>query len=408
MSVVEHRLPAPLFAGTATPMSIAIIGAGIAGTTAAFWLRRYGHNVTMIESAPRLRPGGYIIDFWGAGYDVGEVRLVNERGRRVGGFPIDGLRQMTHGRFTSVPRSTLARLIFEAVKGQIHAVFGAHVVALTEDRTGVTVTLDSGVSRRFDLVIGADGVHSAVRRLVFGPDTRFEVDLGYRVAAFEVAGYRPRDELVYVSYGRPGVMISRFAMRRDRTMFLMVCSADQLHDARADGKTLLPQALAHMLGNAGWECPEILAAMRRADNIYVDGVSQITMNRWSAGRVLLIGDAAAAVSLLAGEGAGLAMTEAYIVAGEIDQANGDYACAFNNHERLLRPFVEHKQASARRFAAAFTPPPPWVCGYATRPPNSWPCPTSANASCTMNSTTHSPRRVTRSRDGSSRIKRPVG
>jgi 2-polyprenyl-6-methoxyphenol hydroxylase-like FAD-dependent oxidoreductase len=367
-------------------MRIAVVGAGIAGTTAAYWLHRSGHEVTLVEQAPRPRRGGYVIDFWGvgyeiaekmglasavraAGYDIEQVRLVDQDGKRVGGFSTRTLRRMTDERITSLPRSELARLIFDAVDGRVATKFGARVVGIDQTDADVNVRLHTGRSRTFDLVIGADGVHSAVRRKAFGPDSQFETDLGYRVAAFNVLGYRPRDELVYLSHSGPGRMISRFAMRGDCTLFLTVFTADRLPGPPPRSTRDVKHALWHVLGTAGWESPQILEALERTDDIYFDRMSQIVMDHWSTGRVALIGDAAAAVSLLAGEGTGLAMAEAYVLAGELNRADTDYRRGFENQEQLLRAFIAAKQASARRFAAAFAPATAlgvWVRNQATK------------------------------------------
>lgn len=353
-------------------MKVAISGAGIAGPTLAYWLRRSGHEPCLIERSPQLRTGGYVIDFWGVGYDiaermglaaqldatgykVGEVRLVDARGRRVGGFPTGGFRRVLDGRFTSLPRGDLAAMLYATVADDVETVFGDSITALHPDSSGVQVELRSGRSRRFDLVIGAGGLHSPVRRLAFGPDTQFERDLGYRVAAFEALGYRPRDELVYVSYGLPGRMLSRFTMRDDRTMFLFICTTEEMDSTDPAGPDEVKVLLHNVFSDAGWECSQILEALDRAGDVYFDRVSQIWMDRWSNGRVMLIGDAAAAVSLLAGEGTGLAMLEAYLLAGELHRASSDFSAAFDRYHRMLRPFIEHKQRSAQRFASAFAP-----------------------------------------------------
>jgi 2-polyprenyl-6-methoxyphenol hydroxylase-like FAD-dependent oxidoreductase len=353
-------------------MSVAICGAGIAGPTLAYWLCRGGHQPTLIERSAQLRTGGYVIDFWGVGYDiaermglapqlhatgyeVGEVRLVDTRGRRVGGFPTDGFRRVLDGRFTSLPRGDLAAMIYDTVADDTEAIFGDSITAVHQDDSGVQIELQNGGSREFDLLVGAGGLHSPVRRLAFGLDAMFERDLGYRVAAFEARGYRPRDELVYLAYGVPGRMASRFAMRDDRTMFLFVFTADHLRGVEPSTVDEVKRLLHNVFGAAGWECPEILTALEAAEDVYFDRVSQIWMDRWSDGRVMLIGDAAAAVSLLAGEGTGLAMLEAYLLAGELHRAGSDFRAAFDNHQRMLRPFIERKQRAAHRFASAFTP-----------------------------------------------------
>jgi 2-polyprenyl-6-methoxyphenol hydroxylase-like FAD-dependent oxidoreductase len=208
-------------------------------------------------------------------------------------------------------------------------------------------------------VVGADGLHSKVRKLVFGAEREYEKYLGYRVAAFEAAGYRPRDELAFVMYREVGQQVSRFAMRGDRTMFLFIFE-DKSFDGTADDnirdqKALLRKRFEH----SGWECPQILNALDNSDDLYFDRVSQIRMNRgqdlWTRGRVTLVGDAASCVSLLAGQGSALAMVAAYIVAGELHRCHGDYPRAFERYQELFAPHVLKKQEAARRFAGYFAP-----------------------------------------------------
>lgn len=367
-------------------MRIAVIGAGIAGTTLAYWLRRSGHVPTLIEKAPQLRTGGYVIDFWGPGYEVaekmglrpqldsvgykvGEVRLVDRHGAKVGGFGVDGLRRSADGRFISLPRGDLAELIFDALGDDVETIFGDTVADIVEVDDGVHVLLQSGAVRTFDLVVGAGGLHSPVRRLAFGSDGQYAKNLGYWVAAFETMGYRPRDELVFLAYSMPGRMICRFALRGDTTMFLLVFTADHLNGSEPHGPDAAKAALRNVFADAGWECNAILQRLDQAEDFYFDEVSQIAMQRWSRGRVMVIGDAAAAVSLLAGEGTGLAMTQAYVLAGELNRADDDYPLAYERYERLMRPLVEAKQADARRFASAFAPKTAagvWVRNHATK------------------------------------------
>jgi len=353
-------------------MRIAINGAGIAGTTLAYWLQDAGHDVLLIEEAPRLRTGGYVIDFWGVGYDIAEkmgllprvkalgyqmreLRFVDARGRRTGGFSTDVFDRMTHGRFTSLRRSDLAALIYGAIDGTVETMFGDSISSLEEQRAFVRIRFRRGAPRDVDLVIGADGLHSVVRRLVLGPQTAFEVSLGYHVAAFEVAGYRPRDELVYVCHAVPGRQISRFALRDDRTLFLLVFRDEYLGGLASSRERDRPSMLADVFADVGWECPQILAAMRHAGEIYFDRVSQIRMDTWIKGRTALVGDAAACVSLLAGEGTGLAMAEAYVLAQALRSCHGDYREAFTRYEQLLKSFLMRKQVAAARFASSFVP-----------------------------------------------------
>ena len=274
--------------------SILISGIGIAGPTLAYWLAARGFEPTLVERAPRPRSGGYVVDFWGVGYDVAEwmgllpdlrregydveeVRFVDASGRRVGGFGVDVLRRLTNGRYVSLPRGDLAQLVYRQIADRCETMFDDGVTAIKQEGDGVRVEFERAPARRFDLVIGADGLHSEIRRLAFGEEHRFEKYLGYLVAACEVKGYRPRDGRVYVSYAVPGKQVARFAMREERTLFLFVWAAREPpaigpHDAAAQ------RAILHAaFGDAGWECPEMLAALDRSEELYFDPVSQIRM-----------------------------------------------------------------------------------------------------------------------------------
>jgi 2-polyprenyl-6-methoxyphenol hydroxylase-like FAD-dependent oxidoreductase len=353
-------------------MKVVINGIGIAGPTLAYWLAAAGHDVLLVEEAPELRRGGYVVDFWGTGYDiaekmgllpqikalgyqVGEVRLVDDRGRPSGGFSTEVITKILNGRFTSVRRSDLSAVLYEALDGAVESRFDDAIESIEQSADHVHVGFRRGEPREVDLVIGADGLHSAVRRIAFGPDAAFERPLGYHVAAFEAIGYRPRDERVYVSHAIPGRQISRFSMRDDSTLVLFIFRDEYLPDQRPGPIRDRKAALAHVFADVGWEWPEIRSAMMAADDLYFDRVSQIRMDRWARGRVALVGDAAACVSLLAGEGTGLGMTEAYTLAAALRQCGGDYQQAFARYQDSLMPLLKRKQQSASTFASSFVP-----------------------------------------------------
>lgn len=352
------------------PRTALISGVGIAGPALAFWMLRAGIVPTLVERAPRLRTGGYIVDFWGVGYDIAErmgvlpdilragyrvreVRLVGRDGGTVGGFHRDVFTRVTGGRYISVPRGELSAALYRAVEHEVETIFGDSIAQIDELREGVLVRFEHGRPRRFDLVIGADGLHSRVRELVFGQESLFEQPLGYEVAAFEAQGYRPRDEDVYVTYGAPGRQIARFAMRDDCTLFLLVlASVGESPEDMTDTAAVKAYLRVHF-ENAGWESADILAALDGSQQVYFDRVSQIHLDRWSIGRIALVGDAAVAPSLLAGQGCALALIGAYVLAGEL--AHGNVEDAFVRYERRLRPFMLRKQGAARRFAHSFVP-----------------------------------------------------
>ena len=350
--------------------SVLISGAGIAGPTLAYWLKTVGFEPTLVERAPALRGGGYVIDFWGLGYDlaermgllgeinrigyhVREMRIVNEGGRPVAGFGTEVFSELTGGRYVTLQRSDLSRLLFEKLNGQVESIFGDTMVSLEDQGDCVRVQFEQARERRFDLVIGADGLHSCARELVFGPQFRFEKYLGYAVAAFEAKGYRPRDVNVYSMYGRPGRMLGRFTLRDNRTLFLFVFVAGR------EGLPTKPDAqkalLRDLYRHDGWECAKALCELDRAEALYFDSVSQIRMQNWSRGRIALVGDAAFCVSLLAGQGSALAMISAYVLAGELATTHGQYQLAFGRYETLLRSYIAAKQGAAERFAGAFAP-----------------------------------------------------
>lgn len=357
-------------------MDILISGAGIAGPTLAYWLLEYGNKPTIVERAPRLRTGGYVIDFWGAGFEVAErmglveeiknlgyqieeVKIVNAKGKRVAAFPAAAFSRLTQGRYTSLQRGDLASALFRSIEGTAETIFDDCIRSLAQSSDKVHVTFESGRTRDFDLVVGADGLHSQVRRLLFGPEQKFEKYLGYKAAAFQAPGYQPRDELTYVMYTQVGQQVGRFAMRGNNTMFLFTFADHSVDGGEQNDIDAQKALLRQRFATAGWECPQILKALDGAPDLYFDRVSQIKMDPreglWTRGRVTLIGDAAFCVSLLAGQGSALAMTAAYILAGELHRCGGNYAEAFARYQQLFAPFVTEKQKAALRFANSFAP-----------------------------------------------------
>jgi 2-polyprenyl-6-methoxyphenol hydroxylase-like FAD-dependent oxidoreductase len=353
-------------------MKIAINGAGIAGAALAYLLSRQGHEVLLVEQAPALRTGGYVLNLWGVGYDAAErlgvlprllalqhpsdeLRMVDAQGRTRGGYPSQALIDLARGRIISVARSDIAASLYERLDDRVETVFGDSIASIDDDGTRVQVGFDRGPAREVDLVVGADGLHSRVRRTVFGPHVGFQRSMGCHVASFEVAGYRPRDERIYVAHTAPGRYVARFSVRDDRTLFFVLLRDEYLPGPTPTDDAGRRAALTAALSGMGWECPAILAVLDRTDGVYFDSISQVRMDTWAKGRVVLVGDAAACPSLIAGTGAGFAMAEAAVLAGELQRHPGDLPAALSRYQDRLKAFVARKQTYAESLVGSFVP-----------------------------------------------------
>ena len=353
-------------------MKVAINGAGIAGTALAYWLSNMGHEVLLVERAPTLRAGGYVLNLWGVGYDAvekmgllpellelqyhtDELRMVDSKGRTRGGYPSRVLQRLANQRIATLARGDIATAIHSLLDGRVETVFGGSIVTIEGDGVRARVGFEHGPAREVDLVIGADGLHSKVRHIAFGPEQEYEYPMGCHVASFEVAGYRPRDEDLYVAHTAPGRYIARFPIREDKTLFFMLLRNEYLTGVLPANESGRIAALKDAYSGMGWECPAILSALDEADGVYFDSISQIRMDTWTKGRVALVGDAAACPSLIAGEGAGLALAEAYVLAGELYRHGADIDSALAQYEKRIKPYTEHKQKYAEGLVPSFVP-----------------------------------------------------
>ncbi len=354
------------------PMRVAIQGAGIAGTALACWLGKLGHEVLLVERAPKLRTGGFVLNLWGIGYDTlermgllqhllerqhvsDELRMVDRSGRTRGGYPSSVLLKLARGRMATLARTDIAAAIHASLDPRVETLFGDTVTAIDDDGTRVRLSFEQAPAREVDLLIGADGLHSRVRQLVFGPDTRFEYPMGCHVASFEVADYPHRDGSTYVAHTAPGRYVARFPLNDGRMLFFVLLRDEHLAERRIDDLAGRKAAVAAALDGIGWESEAVVQAMDTSGEIYFDSISQIRMDAWTQGRVALLGDAAACPSLIAGEGAGLALAAAYVLAGELHRHGSDCATALARYQSLLKAVIARKQKQAEGLVPSFVP-----------------------------------------------------
>jgi 2-polyprenyl-6-methoxyphenol hydroxylase-like FAD-dependent oxidoreductase len=348
-----------------TSRSALISGASIAGPTLAYWLHRYGFDVTVVERAAAVRSGGYPIDIRGTAMGVVErmglrpqveaahiatrdLTFVDDMGKVIGSIPIYDVTVNEAGRDVELPRGELTTMLYGLTRDSaVRYRFKDSIEALEDDGAGVDVRFASCERQRYDVVIGADGIHSNTRRLAFGPEEPFSHYLGSTFNIFSM----PNDlglshgAIVYAEAGRAaGVLAVRDSP--DLFVFLVFGTERPPFGAHPDKAEQIRRTAAVFAAD-GWEVPRLLDALRRADDLYFDTVSQIRMPGWSKGRVSLVGDAAFAPSFRSGQGTSLALVGAYVLAGEL-AAHDDPANAFTSYERIMRPFVEANQALATK------------------------------------------------------------
>ncbi|MFD2797050.1 FAD-dependent monooxygenase [Promicromonospora vindobonensis] len=340
--------------------TVLISGASITGPALAYWLHRAGFGVTVVERASTPRGGGYPIDIRGtaievvrrmgilpqlqeAHVDTGRFTFLDADGGLIAALGADTVAGSVQGQDLEVRRGDLTAILYAAVREDVEFLFDDSVDTLDQSGDGVDVTFRSGTRRTFDLVLGADGIHSRTRELVLGPEEQFDRYLGYAVAVCTVPNTfgLSREVALWSTPGRSAALYAT-GDGNELNAFLTFHQPERPLAALRD-----PQArwdlVARTFAGAGWEVPGIVSAMRHADDLFFDVVSQIRMPTWSNGRVALAGDAAYAPSFLTGQGSSLALVGAYMLADSLTRHRG-HAAAFAAYERDTRAFVTMNQA----------------------------------------------------------------
>ncbi|MGB8404604.1 MAG: FAD-dependent monooxygenase [Mycobacterium sp.] len=337
--------------------NVLVNGGGIAGPTLAFWLVRLGHRVTITEQAAELRAGGQAVDFRGPALDVldemglldqvracatrmGPLVIVDQRGKEVGQLPaevISGELEIHWG--------DLAGILYEAVRDDVEYRFGVRVSGLTDGDDQVDVTFSDGTTGSYDLVIGADGLHSGVRGLVFGPEDQVVTQLGQYFGFFDMDNHLGLDHRgVACEAGGLAALLQATDPDKPARASFYLTDAQLVFDYRdTEGNKRL---FADRFAGMGWEVPELLAAFAEAPQVYFDSIAQVHLESYARGRVCLTGDAAWCASPRSGMGTSLAVVGAYVLAHELQAADGDHAAAFAKYQQLMSPYVARCQQLA--------------------------------------------------------------
>lgn len=349
-------------------MNVLICGAGIAGLALAQRMQAHGWEVCIVEHAPGPRSQGYMLDFIGLGYDAAEamgvlprlkdvayrldqVAYVDREGRQRARIDYRPFARLLSGRLLSIMRPDLEAALRQELTDRVDLRFGCSLTEIDNTPSGVSVRLTDGTRVDADLLVGADGIHSTVRRLIFGPEEQFFRYLGFQSAAyvFQDAEIHRRVEGRFCLTDSTMRLMGLYGLRDGRVATFCV--------HRTPDPTLpldRPAALKQIYASLGWVIPRALDRCPPGSDLYYDQVAQVEVPEWTHGRVTLVGDACQAVSLLAGQGASLAVAGAYVLGEQLASA-ASIDDALARYEDLWRPVVVDKQRVGRRGTQWFLP-----------------------------------------------------
>jgi 2-polyprenyl-6-methoxyphenol hydroxylase-like FAD-dependent oxidoreductase len=346
---------------TANGRRVLISGASVAGPVLAYWLNRFGYQPTVVERTAELRfgRGGHAVDLFGPALQIiewmgalAEVRDARTRTEtieflREGHRPVDVSAEMmsegVSGRHIEIMRGDLAKIIYDVARNDIEYLFGNSITTLQETQQAIEVSFQHGVPQTFDLVIGADGLHSITRRLGFGDEQQFLHFLGGYLAVFTVPNYLDlRQRMIgFADVGRTAATYPVHGTGQARVLLLW--RARTPHDYDRHDLSAQRRLIHGLYGDMGWEMPRLLTELEQADDLYLDSISTIVMDTWTRRRVTLVGDAGYSPGPAVGGGTSLAVVGAYILASELAASSGDHVRGLAAYEQALRPAVQHSQ-----------------------------------------------------------------
>lgn len=350
--------------------TVLVSGASIAGPALAYWLRRHGFAVTIVETGDGLRPGGQAIDVRGVAREVVErmgimpevrhasvdergMANVNADGRQVARMPVDMFGGDGIVAEIEIMRGDLTQILYDATKDDVEYVFGDRIADMRQSHDGVAVVFASGKTRAYDIVVGADGVHSGVRRLAFGPEEQYVRPLGAYTAYYTVPDPGDLDHW-FLMYNAPGGRVAAIRPERGGSAKVMLSFTSPPLDYDRREIRQQQQILNEAFAGVGWRVPAMLEAMPDASDFYFDTICQVRVDKWWRGRAVLVGDAGYCGSPLTGMGTSMSLVGAYVLAGELAASPDDHEAAFARYQDVLRDYVRECQ----------TLPPGGINGFA--------------------------------------------
>lgn len=344
-------------------MNVLVSGASFAGLSTAYWMRQFGHAVTVVEIGGGLRTGGTAVNIRGNTVDIvkrmGIFQHIRESRLNLMRWELKNADDRTERCLVlraegepppeddfEVERNVLLDILFELVKNDVEFVFGDSITALRARKDAIDVSFEKGQPRSFDLVFGCDGTHSTVRKLWFGSEAEYTHFLE-QYFSITIVDKLLVEQNTAQMFNVPGkaIMLNAYKNKTD-IIFGFVSEREIAYDRRDEAQQR--RIISEQFRGQGWRTAELLSEVQGSASFYFDKLSQIRMPSWTKGRVALVGDSGYCASPAAGMGGSLAIDGAAALADAMRDHAGNFERAFRAYNQNFRPFIDSVQAEAVR------------------------------------------------------------